>query len=87
MSDAHAPDASTEPLFTVAEVEQLSNDDVTAGRTVGKMLTLMFLYTVLAMSLVSWWTVRSVANNHGAGADAEATTQPAHQPSGPHAAE
>ena len=52
--------ATTEdPLFTAVEVEQFEADDVTAGSAIGKMLSLLFLYTVLAMSFVSWWTFRA----------------------------
>ena len=39
MSDDQATETSSEPLFTVAEVEKLTNDDVIAGRAIGKMLS------------------------------------------------
>ena len=68
MSDATETETSAKPLFTVAEVEQFSDDDVTAGRAIGKMLSALFLYTVFAMILVTWWTFRSVdADQIGAG--------------------
>jgi hypothetical protein len=54
-----------EPLFTAIEVQQFEADDVVAGSAIGKMLSLLFLYTVLAMSFVSWWTYSSVSENHG----------------------
>ncbi len=55
--DAHA-DTPAEDLFTDAELEQLDADDANAGRVLGKLLSSFFLYTVLAMSLVAWWTKR-----------------------------
>lgn len=66
MSDS-APVASSEApsdadaLFTPTEIEQFEADDVVAGSAIGKMLSILFLYTVLAMALVSWWTFSSVA--------------------------
>ena len=54
-----------EPLFTSTEVQQFEADDVVAGSAIGKMLSLLFLYTVLAMSFVAWWTFSSVSENHG----------------------
>jgi hypothetical protein len=44
------------PLFTAVEIEQFEADDVVAGAAIGKMLSILFLYTVLAMSLVGWIT-------------------------------
>lgn len=48
------------PLFSAVEVEQFSADDVTAGSAIGKMLSALFLYTVVAMSIASWWTWSSI---------------------------
>ena len=79
MNESHTSEPSLQDLFSVAEVEQFSEDDVTAGRAIGKMLSVLFLYTVLAMSLVTWWTFRSVESNHGAESDAaEVVAKPAH---------
>lgn len=79
MSDTPATETAEEPLFSVAEVEQFSEDDTTAGRAIGKMLSALFLYTVLAMCLVTWWTFSSLADNHGeGGAEPAAATAPAH---------
>lgn len=56
------PAAATDsPLFTQVEAEQFEADDVEAGAAIGKMLSILFLYTVLAMSFVAWWTVSSNA--------------------------
>ncbi len=58
---------STEsPLFSAVEIEQFDADDVVAGSAIGKMLTVLFCYTVLAMAFVSWWTYSSISGNHGA---------------------
>lgn len=78
MSDSPEAETNDEALFTVAEVEQLSDDDVTAGRAIGKMLSALFLYTVLAMSLVTWWTFRSVSSDQAAETEAGATADTAH---------
>lgn len=61
------------PLFTAVEIEQFEADDVVAGSAIGKMLSVLFLYTVFAMTFVAWWTFSSLSDNHGAGA-----TEPAH---------
>lgn len=55
------------PLFSAVEVEQFEADDVIAGSAIGKMLSILFLYTVLAMSFVAWWTYSSLQDNHGSG--------------------
>ncbi len=47
-------------LFTAVEVEQFGADDVQAGGDIGKMLSALFLYTVIAMSIASWWTWSSI---------------------------
>ena len=78
MSETPATEVPAEPLFTVAEVEQLSADDVTAGRSIGKMLALLFLYTILAMPLVIWWTFHTIASNHGVDDAAAETVDEAH---------
>jgi len=64
MSDhtSHEPAsaASDASLFTAVEVEQFGADDVQAGGDIGKMLSALFLYTVIAMSIASWWTWSSI---------------------------
>ena len=52
--------APLESLFDRKEIAQFDADDVQAGRAIGKMLSLFFLYTIIAMSFVAWWTYRSV---------------------------
>ncbi|MEY2724294.1 MAG: hypothetical protein RLZZ458_161 [Planctomycetota bacterium] len=55
-----APATAEQPLFSAVEVEQFSADDVIAGSAIGKMLSALFLYTVIAMSIASWWTWSSI---------------------------
>lgn len=54
-----APEEQTE-LFSAVEIEQFGADDVTAGGAIGKMLSALFLYTVLAMGIAGWWTYSSI---------------------------
>ena len=66
--------ASDASLFTAVEVEQFGADDVQAGGDIGKMLSALFLYTVIAMSIASWWTwssIREAQAKHSAPASAE----------------
>jgi hypothetical protein len=50
-----------EELFDRAQLRYFDSEDTHAGAAIGKMLSLFFLYTVLAMSLVAYWTFRVVA--------------------------
>jgi hypothetical protein len=62
MSDAHAAphDTSvTEELFEKSELQQFITDDQAAGRAICKMLSALFIYTLLAMSLAASWTYYS----------------------------
>jgi len=60
MTETSSP-ATDAPLFTAVEIDEFAADDVVAGKAIGQMLSLLFLYTVLAMALVSWWTFRTVS--------------------------
>ena len=64
MSDAHAVEhhaaAPEEPLFSNAELREFVKDDVNAGGNIGKMLSILFIYTLFAMSFVGYWTYSSV---------------------------
>ena len=51
-----AADTSEAENFTVVQCEQFAADDVVAGSAIGKMLSILFLYTVFAMTFVAWWT-------------------------------
>ncbi|MFM7040219.1 MAG: hypothetical protein ACKO2L_21135 [Planctomycetaceae bacterium] len=87
MADQHshhsAPtgDSAEQPLFSAVEVEQFAADDVKAGGAIGKMLSALFLYTVVAMSIAGWWTWSSI---QAANAEREAENTPA--PAGEEAA-
>ncbi len=52
--------ATVAPKFDADELKQFAADDSLAGSVIGKMLSLLFIYTLIAMSLVSWWTWDSV---------------------------
>jgi hypothetical protein len=45
--------------FSPEDLKQFDSEDAQAGRAIGKMLSLFFLYTVLAMSVAAfvtyWW--------------------------------
>ena len=45
-----------EPLFSNADLREFESEDVAAGRIICKMLSLLFIYTLIAMSIVSFWT-------------------------------
>lgn len=49
--------ANDAAMFTAVQLEQFEADDVVAGSAIGKMLSILFLYTVLVMSFVGWWTL------------------------------
>ncbi|MFQ5733127.1 MAG: hypothetical protein ACE5KM_14390 [Planctomycetaceae bacterium] len=65
MSEHSPPDDQTVaatppgPLFEDDERDRFDADDVTAGRALCKMLSLFFLYTVVAMAIVGYWTASS----------------------------
>lgn len=58
MSDAHAhePAATTEELFNKSELAEFVTDDQAAGRNICKMLSALFIYTLIAMSTAATWT-------------------------------
>jgi hypothetical protein len=55
LSESHADpahaDVAAEPLFDNAELAEFAADDTLAGRHICKMLALLFIYTVIAMSI------------------------------------
>jgi hypothetical protein len=59
-ADVHLPAVAPAPVaelpFTERQIEQFDADDGDAGRAIGKMLAMFFLYTIIAMSIVAWWT-------------------------------
>ncbi len=63
MSDTHAvTTAEAKELFSNAEVREFEAADGEAGRAICKMLCILFIYTVIAMSIVALWTA-AVSNN------------------------
>ena len=55
------PSRVNEPLFSREEIRQFDSDDAEAGRRIGKILTTLFVYTLIAMTVVIWWSI-SVIN-------------------------
>ncbi len=76
--DAPPAEAPAEPLFSVADVEQFTNEDAEAGRAIGKLLSALFLYTVVAMLIVMSWTRSALETRHKAGSSGAVATEPAH---------
>ncbi len=58
-------EVGVEQLFTNNELREFEADDAVAGRAIGKMLSILFIYTVIAMSVVVFWTFNSVGNEAG----------------------
>lgn len=61
------PDPTFEPdrddaheLFSASELRQFQDDDESAGRSIVKILATLFIYTLIAMSIVTWWTFQVV---------------------------
>ena len=53
--DAHAATPG-EALFDKVELLEFADADKSAGRTICKMLSALFIYTLLAMSCAASWT-------------------------------
>jgi len=58
MSDSHGhePAASHDELFDKSELAGFVADDQLAGRQICKMLSALFVYTLIAMSTAATWT-------------------------------
>lgn len=54
------PDRPAESRFSREELRQFEADDVEAGRRIGKILTSLFVYTLIAMSVVIWWSLQVI---------------------------
>lgn len=50
-----------ETLFTEEELQQFEVDDRAAGSRIARILSTLFVYTLLVMLLVIIWTMRTVA--------------------------
>ncbi|WP_166827537.1 hypothetical protein [Thalassoroseus pseudoceratinae] len=67
VADAQTPDtppegklSADEPYFDEAELKQFDADDSLAGSAIGKMLTILFLYTIAVMSIAAIWTYYAI---------------------------
>ena len=62
MSDAHAQShdahaaSATEELFDPSELSEFADADRAAGRAICKLLSALFIYTLIAMSIAGTWT-------------------------------
>jgi hypothetical protein len=54
--DPEKPAPHPEEPFSNQEIQQFDDDDVSAGQSICKMLSILFIYTLIAMSIVSYWT-------------------------------
>lgn len=62
MTDAIPNDQATaaaEELFDKHELQEFVADDQSAGRSICKMLSALFIYTLIAMSIAAGWTYRA----------------------------
>jgi hypothetical protein len=55
-TDSHTGSPSDEPLFQRAELTQFADDDREAGMAIGKMLSVLFIYTVIVMAISAYAT-------------------------------
>ena len=52
--------AGSPAVFTDGEWQQFQAEDESAGRSICKILSTLFLYTLIIVSIVVWWTIRTV---------------------------
>ncbi|MFP6762989.1 MAG: hypothetical protein VB858_05210 [Planctomycetaceae bacterium] len=50
------PPQPPEEPFLDADIRQFQADDIEAGQAITKLLSTLFIYTLIAMSIVSIWT-------------------------------
>lgn len=65
MSDSHAPEsaAANEHFFEKGELAEFVAADQLAGRQICKMLSALFVYTLIAMSTAATWTYLSILSH------------------------
>ncbi|MEX0702064.1 MAG: hypothetical protein WD069_08205 [Planctomycetales bacterium] len=62
----HGPDDPDRPAAAPADpfhrddLALFDADDTSAGSHIGKMLAFFFLYTVIVMTIVAWWTLAAI---------------------------
>lgn len=49
-------------LFSREELTQFEADDIQIMSRIGKILSALFVYTVVVMSVAIWWTFRTVGH-------------------------
>ncbi len=66
MSDAHAPEAAaaSHELFEKHELQEFVTDDQEAGRAICKLLSVLFIYTLIAMSIAAGWTYFAILQDN-----------------------
>ncbi len=82
-ADVHAPAVAAVAVaavpFTGQQIDQFDADDGDAGRAIGKMLALFFLYTVVVMSGVGYWTFKRAASVEAAKSAAAEKAEATHE--------
>ncbi len=65
MSDTHTHESTTASaeLFDKAELAEFVAADQAAGRTICKMLSALFIYTLIAMSVATGWTYYAIMSS------------------------
>lgn len=48
--------------FTSLERREFAADDSQAGKTIAKILCALFMYPLIVMAIVIWWTMRTLGN-------------------------
>ena len=77
--NSHEP-AQVETRFSAEDVAGFEADDISAGRAIGKLLSILFIYTVIAMSIVAFWTAAKSPNSgrSSGGLEPAAPADPGH---------
>lgn len=59
---AHATADAPAELFNRLELDEFSRDDSQAGKAIGRLLAIFFLYTVVAMTFAGVWTLSQMGD-------------------------
>lgn len=62
VSDNHLVAGEAESLFSRDELREFAKDDSDAGRRIAKILAALFIYTLMAMGIATWWTFRTIGH-------------------------
>lgn len=75
----NAPEpAQVENPFSTEDVAGFEADDISAGRAICKLLSILFIYTVIAMSAVALWTAANSPNQPSNQGDTAPPSTPGH---------